>query len=179
MEKQEPVPIAGQDEKQCVTRRNVLMAGGSAGAAALLTVSGMPWPVWAKTAGYPRKRIAGVSQLKTDVPVQFDYPDADSPAMLIKLGVPAGGGVGGGGDIVAFSTLCPHMGGGLEGTYKAKFKGLGPCPLHLSTFDLTRHGMMVAGHATESLPQILLEVVGNHIYAAGVMGLVYGKASNL
>lgn len=179
MAKQESVLTGGQTTKQCVTRRNVLLAGGTAGAAALLTVSGMPWPVWAKTAGYPRKRIAGVSQLKTDVPVQLEYPDADSPAMLVKLGVPAGGGVGRDSDIVAFSTLCPHMGGDLGTTYKAKFKGLGPCSLHLSTFDLTRHGIMVAGHATESLPQVLLEVVGDDIYATGVMGLVYGKASNI
>ena len=179
MAKQDTALIEGHDEKLCVTRRGFLLAGGTAGAAVLLTVPGLQWPVWAKTAGYPRRKIAKVSQLEKDDPIDFEYPDGNSPAMLVKLGVPAGGGVGGDRDIVAFSTLCPHMGGTLEGAYKEKFKGLGPCPLHLSTFDLTRHGIMVAGHATESLPQVLLEVKGDEIYATGVMGLIYGRAGNV
>lgn len=99
--------------------------------------------------------------------------------MLVKLGAPASGGVGPKGDIVAFSTLCTHMGGPLAGTYKAEHKVLGPCPLHLTIFDMTRHGMVVAGHATESLPQVVLEVKGDNIYATGVLGLIYGKRNNL
>lgn len=55
----------------------------------------------------------------------------------------------------------------------------GPCPIHLTTFDLTRHGMVVSGHATESLPQIVLETEGDDIYAVGVMGLLHNYASNL
>ncbi|MBI1906526.1 MAG: arsenate reductase (azurin) small subunit, partial [Rhodocyclales bacterium] len=58
------------------------------------------------------------------------------------------------------------------------YQVLGPCPMHLTTFDLTKHGMVVAGHGTESLPQILLEVEGDDIYAVGVMGLIYGYADN-
>ncbi len=99
--------------------------------------------------------------------------------MLAKLGVPAGGGVGPDQDIVAFSTLCTHMGGPLAGTYRGQYKVLGPCPFHLSTFDLIKHGMVVAGQATESLPQIVLEVKGDEIWATGVMGLIYGYHSNL
>ena len=99
--------------------------------------------------------------------------------MLVKLGTAAGGGVGVDNDIVAFSTLCTHMGGPMDGTYNKIHKGLGPCPLHLTTFDLTRHGIMIGGHATESLPQVMLEVEGDAIYAVGVMGLIYGRASNL
>ena len=55
---------------------------------------------------------------------------------------------------------------------------MGPCPSHLSTYDLTRHGMVVAGHATEGLPQVLLETRGDDIYAVGVMGLIYGFSNN-
>ena len=55
----------------------------------------------------------------------------------------------------------------------------GPCPTHLTTFDLTRHGIVIAGHATESLPQITLEVQGDDIYASGVLGLVFGRRDNL
>jgi arsenite oxidase small subunit len=49
----------------------------------------------------------------------------------------------------------------------------------MTTFDMTRHGMVVAGHATESLPQVVLEVRGDTIYATGILGLVYGKRNNL
>jgi arsenite oxidase small subunit len=80
-------------------------------------------------------------------------------------------------DIVAFNQQCTHMGGPLDGTYKPQHQVLGPCPLHLTTFDLTRHGMVASGHATESLPQIVLEIKGDDIYAVGVMGLVYGYSA--
>ena len=67
----------------------------------------------------------------------------------------------------------------MHGTYKAEHQVFGPCPLHLTTFDLTRHGMVVAGHGTESLPQIVLEAAGDDIYAVAVMGLIYGYAHNV
>ncbi len=163
-------------EKGCVSRRNVLLAGGVASSVFL---TGLPWSGWAKTSGYPRKLVGNIKKLQQDEPVDVDYPDEDSPAMLVKLGTAAGGGVGVDNDIVAFSTLCTHMGGPMDGTYNKIHKGLGPCPLHLTTFDLTRHGIMIGGHATESLPQVMLEVEGDAIYAVGVMGLIYGRASNL
>ncbi len=169
----------GNDDRMCVTRRGFLLAGGTGAATMLVTVPGLTWPVWAETTGYPRKLLGKVSQLKTDDPINIEYPDEDAPAMLVKLGALAGGGVGGDGDIVAFSTLCTHMGAPMDSVYNAKYKGLGPCPLHQTTFDLTRHGMVVAGHATVSLPQVMLEVKGDNIYATGVMGLIYGRASNL
>ena len=114
--------------------------------------------------------------------MSFLYPNENpmlGSCLLVKLGVPAGGGVGPAQDIVAFSALCTHMGGPMGGAYKAKHKGLGPCPLHQTTFDLTRHGMVIAGHATESLPQIVLEIDGDDIYATGVQGLLYGQAENV
>ena len=67
----------------------------------------------------------------------------------------------------------------LDGGYHAADKAVGPCPYHQSVFDLTRHGIIVNGHATESLAQVLLEVEGNDVYAVGVMGLIYGRNSNL
>jgi len=79
---------------------------------------------------------------------------------------------------VAFSTACPHMGTPLLGGYNAKHKGMGPCRSHLSRFDLTRYGIVVSGHATESLPQVLLEVDGGDIYATGIRGLLYGRSNN-
>ena len=41
-----------------------------------------------------------------------------------------------------------------------------------------KHGMVVSGHATESLPQIALDLRGDEIYAVGVMGLMYGYSVN-
>ena len=94
--------------------------------------------------------------------------------MLVRLGVPAGAGVGPGADIVAFNLRCTHMGGDLTRTLRRGQQLLGPCPEHLTTFDLTRHGMVTSGSATEALPQIVLETQGDEVFAVGVMGLVYG-----
>lgn len=174
-----------QLEDACVSRRRFLFASGGGAVTVLLT--GIPGfataqPLTARVVSYPRKRVASLGEVRPDVPVYFKYPDEDplsSASMLVKLGEPAGGGVGADSDIVAFNCLCPHMGGQLMGTYKAEHKAIGPCPFHLTTFDLKKHGMVIAGHATESLPQILLEVEGNEIFATGILGLVYGRASNL
>jgi arsenite oxidase small subunit len=170
------------EERYCLSRRRFLLAGGSA--VALIALSDVAWAqgkgLALQRAAYPRKLVGRVRQLKTGQPVMFAYPwkDAFSQNLLIKLGVAAGGGVGTEGDIVAFNSLCTHMGGPLVGTYKAAHRILGPCPFHLTTFDLTKHGMVVAGQATESLPQIVLEATGDRLYAVGVMGLIYGYHDN-
>ena len=171
----------GGEERACMSRRNFLLLTGAATAGAMV-FSIIPGcgELQLKVVSYPRKKIGSLSALKQDKPVMFNYPD-DSPnasAMLVKLGKEAGLGIGPKKDIVAFSTLCPHMGGPVGNTYKAEYKALGPCPLHLTTFDLRRHGMVVCGHSVESLPQIQLEVEGDDIYATGVMGLIYGYSDN-
>lgn len=147
---------------------------------ALTSVPGFAGAVELVGKKFSRKVIAKISELVTDTPVEFKYPldDLYSSNMLVKLGVPAGMGVGEAHDIVAFSHFCTHMGGPLQGSYKGAYKAMGPCPIHLTTFDLTRHGIVIAGHATESLPQVMLETDGDDIYAVGVMGLVYGRHSN-
>ena len=166
----------------CLSRRQLLLAGGAA-----VTIIALGDPAWAQgrsvalqRATYPRKLVGRASRLTLDRPVPFAYPwgDTHSQNVLVKLGRPAGGGVGPQQDIVAFNTLCTHMGGPLGGTYKAAYKILGPCPFHLTTFDLTKHGMVVAGQATETLPQVVLELSGDEIYATGVMGLIYGYSAN-
>lgn len=175
--------MAASDERPCLSRRAFLLSGGAA-----VTVVALGGPSHAfgqgaalEVASYPRRWIGRVSELKVNQPEAFQYPwrDFNSTNMLVKLGVPAGGGVGPDRDIVAFSTLCTHMGGPLAGQYRGEYKVLGPCPFHLTTFDLTRHGLVVAGMATESLPQIVLEVQGDGIWATGVMGLIFGYHSNL
>ena len=170
--------------RPCFSRRAFLLGSGTA-----VTVTLLDGPLHLalgqgaalQKATYPRRLIGRLSQLKADQPDSFQYPwkDANSSNMLVKLGTAAGGSVGPQRDVVAFSTLCAHMGGPLAGQYRGQHKVAGPCPFHLTTFDLTRHGMVVSGQATESLPQIVLETKGDEIWAVGVMGLIYGYHSNL
>ncbi|MGE0671431.1 MAG: arsenate reductase (azurin) small subunit [Methylibium sp.] len=169
-------------ERACMSRRGFLLSGGAA--VTVVSLGVMPADAQAQgaralRATYPRQKVASVSAMKAGEPVAFNYPYPDVRNIVVKLGVEAGGGVGAARDIVAFNQQCPHMGGPLDGTYKAQHQVLGPCPLHLTTFDLTRHGMVVSGHSTESLPQIVLEVQGDDIYAVGVQGLVYGYSAHV
>ena len=163
--------------RACMSRRQFLLAGG-----AVVTLAGLPggmaFAAQALRADYPRVKIGKLSALKQGVPVEFAYPYKDVRNILVKLGAPAGAGIGKDADVVAFNQQCTHMGGPLDGTYKAQHQVLGPCPLHLTTFDLTRHGMVVSGHGTESLPQIVLETKGDDIYAVGVLGLIHGYSAN-
>jgi arsenite oxidase small subunit len=169
--------------KCLMSRRNFLLSSGVATSTVMVSMNtGMAaTKVPAMVANYPRKKIGKLSALKTDKPVAFEYPDegAYAQSMLVKLGTEAGGGIGPQKDVVAFNYFCTHQGGDLSGTYKADTKSLGACPLHLSTYDLTRHGILISGQAYQSLPQVLLELDGDDIYAVGVFGLIFGRYDNL
>jgi arsenite oxidase small subunit len=168
----------GGKQLSCVSRRNFLILGGSA-VTVLATFGGGAHAQQLVTSSYARKMIGKVSALNTGVAVPFNYPTKDLDNLLVMLSEEAGGGVGEGRNIVAFNTVCPHMGGVMdETTFKPKHNVLGPCPLHLSTFDLTKHGMVVSGHSAASLAQIVLEVDGDDIVATGVMGLFFGYNRN-
>lgn len=170
--------------RSCVlNRRSFLLTSGVATATVMVTMhtaDGLA-QVPALVATYPRKLIGKLSELKPDEPLDFAYPDDNtySESMLVRLGREAGGGIGPDKDVVAFNYNCTHQGGPLQGTYQASDKALGPCPLHLTTFDLTRHGMFISGQAYQSLPQVLLELDGDDIYAVGMFGLIYGRYDNL
>jgi len=161
-----------------MSRRNFLILGGTA-----VTVLGT-WGAGAEaqdlvSTSYVRKVVGKLSELEPGTATAFLYPDDNVENLLMMLNEEAGGGVGEARNIVAFNTICPHMGGYMgEAEFKSQHSVLGPCPLHLSTFDLTKHGMIVSGHAVESLPQIVLEIDGDDIVATGVMGLFYGYSQN-
>jgi len=155
--------------ERVVSRRSFLKLGG----ATIVTLTlpfylqknGLPATFKAQMVEYPRQTIGQISALRSGDPVGFSYP-WDHPAaanFLIKLDEPAGGGIGPDMNVVAFNSFCPVA---------------GPCPLHLTTFDLTRHGMVISGHATQGLPQIVLEADGDDIVATGVMGLIFGYYDN-
>jgi arsenite oxidase small subunit len=166
-----------------VSRRNFLIASG---VTTTVMVTLDPGTVFARdvpatVSKFPRKFIARLSELRQDEPVDFEYPDegAHAESMIVKLGVQAGGGLGPEKDVVAFNYACTHQGNSLSGSYKAETKSLGACALHLSTYDLTRHGILISGQAYQSLPQVLLELEGDDIYATGIFGLIFGRMDNL
>ena len=129
---------------------------------------------------YPRLRLGLAADLKVAQAVRFHYPDASHTALLIKLGHEARDGVGPDRDIVAYSTVCPHMGCDISDRYdKGHPKVLGPCRCHFSSFDLSKAGVQIQGQATEALPQVLLELQNGELFAYGVRGLIYGRAGNL
>ena len=169
--------------KCLISRRKMLFSSGMATATVMVSVNAGPAAAKmpAMVATYPRKKIAKLGELKTDVPIGFEYPDdgAFASSMLVKMGTEAGGGIGPQKDVVAFNYFCTHQGGDLSGTYKGDTKSLGACPLHLSTYDLTRHGILISGQAYQSLPQVLLELDGDDIYAVDVFGLIFGRYDNL
>ncbi len=184
-----PAPEAKGDDaashmKCMMNRRQFLLTSGATTATVMVAMnSGTSFAkeTPAIVATYPRKFVANLSSLKADTPIDFSYPDdgAYSDSMIVKLGQQAGGGIGPNRDVVAFNYNCTHQGGNMADTYKADTKSLGACPLHLSTYDLTRHGILISGQAYQSLPQVLLELEGDKIFAVGIFGLVYGRYDNL
>jgi arsenite oxidase small subunit len=165
-----------------MNRRAFLLSGGIATTVVMIGIPGLAEAETpAVVASYPRKFITKLSSLKIDEAFDFEYPDEGEYAesILVKLGREAGGGLGPEKDVVAFNYTCTHQGGPLQGTYQAADKALGPCPLHLTTFDLTRHGIFISGQAYQSLPQVLMELEGDDIYAVGMFGLIYGRFDNL
>jgi len=180
----EQLPLADAEpgcDRLCVPRadrRDFLFAAGATLVA--LTIPGFA-PAQAKLAKYPRKKVALLSKLKVGNPVEFRYPwdHANCGTVLLKLGQEAGGGVGPGKDVVAFNGLCPHMGWDIPVKKFFADPGIaGPCPGHWTTFDLTRHGMVVSGHATQGLPQVVLELDKDDIFAVGILGLIFGFHDN-
>jgi arsenite oxidase small subunit len=156
-------------------RGGALATAGAAAAAVLPSEAHAKPP--AALVEYPSNRLANISQLKPNTPLDIGYPDKDSPGVLIKLGTRVAGGAGPDGDIVAFSTLCPHKGFPLS--YSASDKTLN-CPGHYSRFDCEKGGLQIIGQATQNLPQFTLRVAANgDIFAEGVDELIYGRLSNV
>lgn len=130
------------------------------------------------TLDYPRTAIGKAAGMPVNESVAFAYPDGSSPCVALRMGAPVPGGVGPDKDIVAFSSLCTHMGcpvaydGGTK-TFK--------CGCHFSIFDPENGGQMVCGQATEDLPRVLLEYDEgtDSVTAVGVDGLIYGRQANI
>jgi arsenite oxidase small subunit len=161
--------------------RRQFLRGGVAVAAALPVAGVVATEAKAASNGarldYPSTKLGNVADLKLNEPMDVGYPDDDAPGVLLKLGKPVEGGVGPDGDIVGFSTICPHKGFPL--TYNAERRTMN-CPGHYSVFDCEAGGQQVWGQATMNLPQYILRADDKgDIYAEGVDELLYGRLSNV
>ena len=141
-------------DKLAEVGRRRFLSGAFAAAAAMPAAALLPQKAKAATGGarvdYPSNRLANVSELKPNETLDVSYPDADAPGVLLKLGKRVPGGAGPDGDIVGFSTICPHKGFPLA--YNSADKTLN-CPGHYSRFDCEAGGQQVWGQATQNLPQ--------------------------
>tara|TARA_Y100000589_G_scaffold213866_1_gene201770 strand:+ start:14068 stop:14577 length:510 start_codon:yes stop_codon:yes gene_type:complete len=160
-----------------LNRRDFLFK--SASGVILLAFPSMGETAQKKLGFYPQEKIIQLARLRRGEVHYFEYPQKSSHmCILVRLDGPAGGGVGPHEDIVAFHTMCTHMGRQLIGRYNPEHKVLGPCPVHLSVFDLSRYGMLTSGQATQSLPQVILEHRDSWIVAKGYSQLLYGHHTN-
>lgn len=132
----------------------------------------------ATTLTYPRRAVGKAGAMPANQVVNFNYPDSSSPCVALRMGTPVPGGVGPNKDIVAYSSLCTHMGCPVayDGTTKT-FK----CGCHFSVFDPENSGQMVCGQATENLPMVRLDYDArtDSVTAVGVEGLIYGRQANI
>lgn len=154
-----------------------LMTAGVAVTSVLPAETQAAEPASAALVKYPVNRLGNLKELKVNEAFDVAYPDEDAPGVLLKLGMRVPGGAGPDGDIVGFSTACPHKGFPLS--YSAGDKTLN-CPGHYSRFDCEKGGQQIWGQATQNLPQYALRIDDKgDIYAEGVDELLYGRLSNV
>jgi arsenite oxidase small subunit len=160
--------------RKFLTGAGVAAAGAAASAVMVPQAEATPLPA---RVDYPSNRLANVRDLKPNEPLNVAYPDNDAPGVLLKLGKRVPSGAGPDGDIVGFSTTCPHKGFPLA--YNKADRTLN-CPGHYSRFDCEAGGQQIWGQATQNLPQYVLRVdASGDIYAEGLDELLYGRLSNV
>jgi arsenite oxidase small subunit len=101
-------------------------------------------------AATPANAIASESDVAPGSAVTFK--DAGSPAVLVHLDS---------GDFVAYSAVCTHQ--GCTVAYK---NGQLACPCHGSVFDPSNGAAVIAGPASQPLPEIPVKVQGDDIVKA-------------
>ncbi len=175
-------------EELKLSRRIFLKTTGGGAAAAAGAAGGLLAPAAAQaqhapgatglTLPYPRQPVGRAGGMPVNEAVAFSYPDSSSPCVAIRMGHAVPGGVGPSQDIVAYSSMCTHMGCPVQYQPDSQvFK----CGCHFSMFDAGHGGQMVCGQATENLPRVLLsyDAGSDTVSAVGIDGLIYGRQANL
>jgi arsenite oxidase small subunit len=132
-------------------------------------------------------QVANVKTLQTNSPLRFSYPLTVQPSLLVKLGEKVEDGVGPDGDIVAFSSICQHLGCILsflpagQSVYPEYWTAKGPslyCQCHFAAYDLLDDGALIwPSQAPRPVPRVILEVdaKSGDVYATGMtLPLIYG-----
>ena len=128
---------------------------------------------------WPRVKVANASSLQANTPVSFAYPLTTTPNLLVKLGQKVPNGVGPDGDVIAFSTVCQHLGcivhfepAGRSGGEMPNYTNVpvSYCPCHAGVYDLSNDAKVLAGPPPNPLPFVVLEYVDStgDIYATGM-----------
>ena len=109
-----------------------------------------------RRAAPPRVRIAALSSLALGSTTMFAYPDEQDPCLLIRTRD---------GKLLAYSQKCTHLSCAVIPELE---RGIIRCPCHEGIFELST-GRNIAGPPPRPLPVIQLEVVGDDVFAIGVV----------
>lgn len=157
----------------------LLAIGGIAAVLKSIANPASPSSATAGPAQFQRVTVAQLSDLQVGQPIAFNYPLDTEPNILVKLGMKAQGGIGAEGDIVAFSSICQHLGcvygfqttgssPACNSSYKAD-RPVGYCCCHGSVYDFTNAASVISGPSPRPQPQVKLEIDSSgNIYAVGM-----------
>ena len=160
----------------------LLAVGGIAAVLKSITNTAPPTAATTGTSApmqFPRVKVAQLSDLTIGQPISFNYPLDNEPNILVKLGTKADGGIGPDGDIVAFSSICQHLGciygfqapgssPACNPSYKAD-RPVGYCCCHGTVYDFVNKANVIAGPSQRPQPQVLLEADSSgNIFATGM-----------
>ena len=104
---------------------------------------------------YPPLKIEGAERVMPGSYLYFNYPKADSPAVLVRTVD---------GQYLAFSRKCAHLGCSVD--FDTARRCL-VCPCHRGVYD-ARNGYAMYGPPPKPLDQIILQVrAGGEVWAVG------------
>ena len=101
------------------------------------------------------QRIASRGDLAVGASLVFDYPAAHDSCILVRVADA---------EFVAFGQKCTHLSCAV---IPKPAEGIFHCPCHEGSFDL-RSGRVLAGPPPRPLPRVILQIIGDDIYATGL-----------
>ena len=118
-------------------------------------LSGITVTAQTPTLAYPPKRIEGAEGVLPGSFLNFGYPRASDPAVLVRASD---------GEYFAYSRKCAHLGCSIE--FDSQRRCL-MCPCHRGAYD-ARTGHVMYGPPPRPLDQILLQMrAGGELWAVG------------